>query len=900
MFDLEDRYDLRLPAWGPYTKQYMGISHIAEESLGLRFDLSVMPGFYRRRVDVPAVMWESGYHPWEAAPDLSFYSHRHQLEWRDRVYVDIAFVALDGDARLVRCRCVNATDDPQSLVLHYMASVHYPGVRPHATAPLRPVRVSLPPGGVWIDALDYARLDLMAGHPTDTLTPDGRYRGEVRGHGFVGGSALGDRFSEHPGDTVSYDVRIERALRGAALLVRFRVRDGGSASLRLTGMVDAPLVLAGDDAPGITALDVGDLPSGEHRITLTFLEGAPLELDGLALVETDSAGQVRFEYIDPAPRPVVEVGPRERSLILEYRHAPCLYGLAWDYERFQVREFWCGELDRTLRHTVHHHTRDVLGEDPDGHYTNVFLRPIPVAPRSERVLYGLVCCGERDAVSERLATVDLSPAACEPLYERARAGRAVPAGGRAGRDYSFSQERMAATLLTNVVYPVYCRRGYIRHNTPGRWWDSLYTWDSGFIGLGLAELDLQRAVDCLNAYLTPPGDPHSAFIHHGSPVPVQFYLFQELWNRTQSQELLEFCYPRLRQYHRFLAGRLGSSTTRTLRSNLLKTWDYFYNSGGWDDYPPQVYVHANHLENRVAPVINTAQAVRTAKVLYQAATALGMEDHLDEYRRDVDAMGTALLRHAWDEETGYFGYVVHDEDGEPKGILRSEDGSNYNMGLDGLYGLVAGIGDGTQRGRMLDHLRARDEVFTEYGLSAVSRAAPYYRVDGYWNGTVWMPHQWLFWKALLDHGEDELAWAVARTALDLWEREVGRTYNCFEHFVIETGRGAGWHHFGGLSAPVLCWYGTYYRPGRLTVGLDVWVRAVRWEKDHTSVAAELSRFPDAAGKAASVLVTLRGGPPYRATWQGEEVPYREIVPGCVSVGLPAAAVEGTLGVETGT
>ena len=112
-----------------------------------------------------------------------------------------------------------------------------------------------------------------------------------------------------------------------------------------------------------------------------------------------------------------------------------------------------------------------------------------------------------------------------------------------------------------------------------------FTWDSGFIGLGLAELDLVRAVDCLNAYVTSPGDPHAAFLHHGSPVPVQFYLFQEIWNRTQSREALAYFYPRLQQYHRFLAGRLGSSTTGALGSGLLKTWDYFTTRVGGTTIP---------------------------------------------------------------------------------------------------------------------------------------------------------------------------------------------------------------------------------------------------------------------------------------------------------------------------
>ena len=71
---LAGKHDLRLSSWGPYTKRYIGISHIPDVHAGLRFDLSVFPGLYRRAVNIPNVMWESGYHPWEAAPDLSYFS----------------------------------------------------------------------------------------------------------------------------------------------------------------------------------------------------------------------------------------------------------------------------------------------------------------------------------------------------------------------------------------------------------------------------------------------------------------------------------------------------------------------------------------------------------------------------------------------------------------------------------------------------------------------------------------------------------------------------------------------------------------------------------------------------------------------------------------------------------
>ena len=142
---LENTHDLRLPAWGPYTKAYMGISHIPDPGLGLRFDLSVFPGFYRGSLQIPNVKWESGYHPWQASTDLSIYTHRHQLEWKDRVYVDITYCELDESARLFRALCVNHTDVPQALVLHALASVHFPPWRTNDDRPLRPFVIDLPP-----------------------------------------------------------------------------------------------------------------------------------------------------------------------------------------------------------------------------------------------------------------------------------------------------------------------------------------------------------------------------------------------------------------------------------------------------------------------------------------------------------------------------------------------------------------------------------------------------------------------------------------------------------------------------------------------------------------------------------------------------------------------------------
>ena len=185
-------HDLALPAWGPYNKKYNGLAHIPDLDRGIRFDLSVFPGYYRHGLSIPNCKWESGYHPWEAAPGLSYFSYRYELEWKDQVYCDVAYFAApgeaDGDARLVRCEFVNNTSLDQQQVLHFMAYLNFPPVRPYSEEPVQPAVAHLPEGAVWIDALDYDDLQYAAPRPSDTLVYEGWMRGEVRAHGFVNGT----------------------------------------------------------------------------------------------------------------------------------------------------------------------------------------------------------------------------------------------------------------------------------------------------------------------------------------------------------------------------------------------------------------------------------------------------------------------------------------------------------------------------------------------------------------------------------------------------------------------------------------------------------------------------------------------------------------------------------------
>jgi hypothetical protein len=391
-------------------------------------------------------------------------------------------------------------------------------------------------------------------------------------------------------------------------------------------------------------------------------------------------------------------------------------------------------------------------------------------------------------------------------------------------------------------------------------------------------------MDILNVYTTPVG-AQSAFIHHGSPVPVQIYLFWELWNRTQSRELLEYFYPRLRQYHAFLAGRLGSSTTRKHRDQLICTWDYFYNSGGWDDYPPQKYIHSKNLEAVVAPVVNSAHTIRCAKLLRSAAAVLGRTEDFAEYDEDIATLSASLQKYSWDEDMGYFGYVMHDDHGQPTGILRDDHGINFNMGLDGIYPLVSGICTAAQEERITERLLSPQHLWMDIGITTVDQSAPYYSATGYWNGSVWLAHQWFFWKTMLDLGRGDLAVRIARTGLNLWKRVTDDTYDCKEHFIPREPYGAGWIQFASLSSPALTWFAALYTPGRFHCGFDTWIESCHFSNDNQKLVAKL-KPTQYANRNYSVLACMTAGSRYRVTWNGAPVPFINAHDGLLQIQLP--------------
>ena len=185
----------------------------------------------------------------------------------------------------------------------------------------------------------------------------------------------------------------------------------------------------------------------------------------------------------------------------------------------------------------------------EGFFQNTLVRSVFIEPKSSHIEYAVIAKGDFEPLSDN---------EYEAVYQSARKKADKVSYNEAGERYKLSTGILRATLLTNAVYPVYRHGENVIHHTPGKRWDSFYTWDSGFVGMGLLEFSPELCRYALDLYLSEEDNKDFAFLLHGSLVPTQFVQYLELIKRCENKSALDYLYPKLKRYYEFLRGREGA------------------------------------------------------------------------------------------------------------------------------------------------------------------------------------------------------------------------------------------------------------------------------------------------------------------------------------------------------
>ena len=236
---LTNTHDISFSAWGPYSKKYAGVSHIYDMKAGMRFDFSVLPGFYRNKILIPNVQFESGYFPWEVNNDLTRYTYRYELEWKDKVYMDVTYIIIDSITVIVKMKCVNNTSVEQNLSLNLVYGIEYPDVYP-VNKLIRSEK------SVWLNSINYTSLEFAQKRPKDNLVTDGWQRGEIRDMVFIDGSAIGQNFGKVKGDKLVYKPEINKDYGSGVMSLFYRMRENTSTVFKLSGLINQSITLTGE------------------------------------------------------------------------------------------------------------------------------------------------------------------------------------------------------------------------------------------------------------------------------------------------------------------------------------------------------------------------------------------------------------------------------------------------------------------------------------------------------------------------------------------------------------------------------------------------------------------------------------------------------------------------------
>ena len=111
---MDKNYSLNLPDWGPYNKLYLGAAHISDKKKGLRFDLNLFPGYFRRSVMSVRDLADSGLKIMDASNNLTKFSYRYELEWKDKLYIDADFSS-NNNVLTVKFNIINNTEKAESI-----------------------------------------------------------------------------------------------------------------------------------------------------------------------------------------------------------------------------------------------------------------------------------------------------------------------------------------------------------------------------------------------------------------------------------------------------------------------------------------------------------------------------------------------------------------------------------------------------------------------------------------------------------------------------------------------------------------------------------------------------------------------------------------------------------------
>ncbi len=380
---------------------------------------------------------------------------------------------------------------------------------------------------------------------------------------------------------------------------------------------------------------------------------------------------------------------------------------------------------------------------------------------------------------------------------------------------------------------------------PARQWGRMFIWDNGMAGAGLADDAPEATLNVLDNM--PPAGAADGF---GSYIITAVYALWELYRSQGDTALLKRYYDNLKALVFNAFDAPDGLATADRGTGADDSPALFYANGGifaWD-YRRTLPVNPRHERLSMVCVGLTALAVRQLKILRIFASLLGYEDDLSD---KIAAVEKTLNDRYWsDAHHCYLDRIVRED---------------HLLEIPWIYGCLPLFSASVPEERLTPLLEKLDRYRTPSGFMIIEPDSPYFRNEGYPNGSIWPPLQYFFWKTMIGLGRMEEARNIAESYLELFDRNHRETLCCWEQFRADTGRGAGNPRFSGFQTSILGMHRAHRVFGAVQSGYDILFESVRLNADG---AALRLRSPFFTGRTG-VSIVLKPDTAYNVTGLGK-------------------------------
>jgi len=381
---------------------------------------------------------------------------------------------------------------------------------------------------------------------------------------------------------------------------------------------------------------------------------------------------------------------------------------------------------------------------------------------------------------------------------------------------------------------------------PARQWGKFFIWDCGMTAAGVADVNEKQADDIITEMPDPILQGDDIF-NHGSFIITAVYALWELYRNTSDITYVEKHYEKLKRlvlrmfdtapnedYEGMVSANRGTGADDSPALYYAKGFMF-----AWD-YQKTLPMNPDHEEKSLICIGMTAHALRELKILRSFASLLDKQDDILSFSQRIDDVERVLNQKYWSEQDGCYLDRVVDEDN----LLEIPWVYDY-------FPLFSGSVPQERTEPMFKELMRDDGYFTPNGFTIIKPDSPYYRSEGYPNGSIWPPLQYLFWKTCINLGEMDAAKEVASRYFNLYDRHHRESWCCCEHFRAETGRGDGNMRFTGFVTPIVAMHQAHHTKGALQTGYETLILS----REVTEKEARLELFsPFFSGKTGLSIV----------------------------------------------